>query len=495
MKICPRDNLEFSDSMKYCSQCGSPLRELDPRVDRIVGGSYKILERIGEGWAGAVSRATHVMMGKDVALKIVANEAALSDPDVERFREWARRVTNLTHENIALIHDLWLADRKTIYVATELIPGKSLRQLLDQEGPLPGDFFLKVIRDVCYGLRHAHRQNVCHGDVKPSNIMLTNGDDNQVVAKVLDFQTVQLMALVCGRDRERVGRYGLTYRGKTIFGDCAYIAPELIGGGAPTTQSDIYSLGIVLYEMLAGARPFRGTTPEECLTAHLKKTPAPLTEFKPQLRIPKFIERAVLKALEKSPRRRQESVDQLLEELDAEITAGESRGADSGTSFWRRVRAVLGGKEAGEVPPPEAETHLRLPPAETREPEYTGQVVGVFSCIEEGKTVQTWEISSLPFRIGRSSSNDLVIEDPSVSRHHARILLQDGQVMILDENSSNGTQVNDELTRLTKLRHGDRVQFGDILLRFDAAQEVGDEASEESEEDSSDYSDESSASE
>ena len=484
MKICPHDNLEFSDALKFCPQCGQPLRALDPDVDKIVGGSYKLLNRIGEGWAGYVCRATHVMMGKDVALKVVSRDTELPAAQIESFREWARITTSLTHDHIALIHDLWLAERRTVYIATELIKGKSVRQLLAEEGPVPGDFFLKIIRQVCHALRFAHDQNIQHGDLKPGNVMLTNGDDGAVIAKVLDFQIGELLQIIAGDDAEQAAHFANAHKGRLIFGDCAYTPPELLEGESKTPRSDIYSLGVMMYEMLAGARPFRANTPEEHFEAHLSETPLPLTEFKPQLNVPRFIERAVLKALEKSPRKRQQSVDQLLEELDAEITESEAEHRAGGTKFWERVRWLLSPGETDRAEEPEPETALRTA-GKSQDEEGAladGKSIAVLTRVQDAEEPERWEVTSLPLRIGRSSSNDVVIKDASVSRHHARILLQNTRLLILDENSSNGTFVNQKRTRLKKLHDGDEVQLGDVQLRFElkSAEEESEPDDEES---------------
>lgn len=469
MKICPNDNLEFSDALKFCSQCGGALRELDPDIDKIVGGSYKLLNRIGQGWAGHVCRATHVMMGKDVALKVISRDSELPAAQIDRFRDWARVTTNLTHDHIALIHDLWLAERRTVYIATELIKGKSLRQLLSEEGPVPGDFFLKIIHQVCHALRFAHEQEIQHGDLKPSNVMLTNGDDDAVIAKVLDFQIGELLQIIAGDDAEQAAHFANAHKGRLIFGDCAYTPPELLEGEPKTPRSDIYSLGIMMYEMLTGARPFRADTPEEHFEAHLTEIPLPLTEFKPQLNVPRFIERAVLKALEKSPRKRQQSVDQLLEELDAEITESEAGHRAGGTGFWERVRWLLSPGETEQTEDAEPETALRRPQDEQEKegPLADGKSIALLRRVQNGEELEQWEVTSLPLRIGRSSSNDIVIKDASISRHHARILLQNRRLLILDENSSNGTFVNQKRTRLKKLHDADELQLGDVQLRFE----------------------------
>jgi len=467
VKICPKDNLEFTDSMQFCSQCGSPLRELDPSVDRIVGGSYKILHRIGEGWAGYVCKATHVMIGKDVALKVISTDEPLSKDQVEQFRNWARAVTNLTHANIGLIHDLWLSERKTIYIATELIRGQNLRQVLTEEGPMPGEFFLAVMRQICHALRAAHDQQIFHGDLKPTNVMLTSGDNGDVIAKVVDFGASRVLEIITSSDETLAQELSVSYEGRRVLADPEYASPEQIEGKPLDARSDVYSLGVMMYEMLTGARPFRGSSPEKVLQAHLSEAPCPMREFKPQLQIPKFIERAVMKALEKAPRQRQQSIASLLDELDAEITESEAASRPEVVSFWNRVRRLIGSAGATKTPQ-EPETELRpskdvTPPSAVLDSTQSA----VLLRIAEGEVVQQWQISSLPLRIGRSARNDVVLDDHSVSRRHARILMQDNRLLILDENSSNGTFVNDKRTRLKKLHHGDEIQVGDIFLRFE----------------------------
>jgi len=507
MKICPNDNLQFSDVMKFCPQCGNKLREMDEKKDRIVGGNYRLGDELGEGWTGKVFHATHIMMGKEVALKAIACEEELSDAQVQAFREWARDVANLNHRHICIIHDVWLTDRKIIYLASELIRGRNLRDLLNERGHISAKAFLTIIRQVCQALSYAHGLHIIHGDLKPENVMLTKVEGRDVQVKVMDFGMARL-ALLTGDSKFRYssGMYD-------VVGMPEYVSPEQIKGHELDARSDVYLLGLLMYEMITGSRPFRSSSIEELYEAQLRETPTAPRDLKPRLNIPKFIERAILKALEKNRRKRQQSVEEVLDELDAEVGLDEQETStgelDLGVSpkFWRKMKSIVRGpktkiSQEGEEAPEEKEEEKKAqaaasagkeenasavvaregkapgsPEGEEAEPEIPVEPVPLekvdlkLTLVREGREWASYTVNSLPLTIGRSKSADIRIKDDiSISRRHATIFLKDGDIIIMDRNSSNGVVCNGKRAKIKKLENGDSVTLGNIEIRVELKQ-------------------------
>jgi len=478
MKICPKDNLQFSDVMNYCPQCGTKLRDVNPETDRIVGDNYRIGEELGEGWVGKVFRTTHVMIGKQVALKAVAVDQELTDDQVQLFRDWARDMAGLDHRHVAVIHDVWLTDRKIIYIASELVKGRNLRDLLNEMGHFGARQLLPIIRQISQAVSYAHGMHIVHGDIKPENIMLNKVEGRDIQVKLLDFGMSRLAALTGdSRFRYSSGMYD-------VIGIPEYISPEQIKGHELDPRSDIYMLGLVMYEMVTGQSPFRGSNIEELYEAHLREIPPSPRELKPRLNIPKFIDRAIMKTLEKNRKKRQQSIDDLLDELDGELGADEMDTSTSGvevgvsSKFWKKMQKIVRKprtqiaepEDAESVPPEdgvqddapiksgdasvtEADIPVELSPLENLEMKLT--------LVRDDKDLASYTVSSLPLTIGRSKSADIRIkEDIGVSRRHATIFMKDKDIYVFDRNSSNGLFSKGHRIRNKKLDDGDSFSLG-----------------------------------
>jgi serine/threonine protein kinase len=262
-------------------------------------GRYEILGELGRGGMGIVYRAKDPVIGRTVAVKTIRlseEGTGMSHAQlVERFQTEARAAGLLTHPNIVVIHDAGEADG-LYYIALELVNGKSLQSLLDagQKFPLPR--LLHIMEQVCSALQFAHGHNVVHRDIKPANIMLT-GDD---IVKVTDFGTAKIL------------QYGASKQ-TAVMGTPGYMSPEQIKGKPVDGRTDIFSLGVMLYEMTTGQKPFRGQDIATILHRILNEEPVPPHQV--NAGIPLGVSSTILKALTKSPHLRYENCRELLEDL------------------------------------------------------------------------------------------------------------------------------------------------------------------------------------
>ena len=269
-----------------------------------IDDKYHIDSKLGEGGMGAVYRATRLMIGDAVAIKVLHSEQ-MSDPQViERFRREAQAAARLKHPNVVTIHDFGVSSKNLVYLVMELIEGDSLRALIKEQRPLPFSTTGEIIFQVCAALEEAHRRNIVHRDLKPDNIIVTTSSAGLRV-KVLDFGIAKLRDLAVTADN-------LTQTGM-VLGTPRYMSPEQCMGEELDGRSDIYSLGIVLYEMLSGTVPFNSPSMSALIVQQVTQTPPPLRAL--NVRISPAIERTVMRALEKQREARPPTADALAREL------------------------------------------------------------------------------------------------------------------------------------------------------------------------------------
>lgn len=259
---------------------------------------YLIQEKLGEGGMGTVYRALEVNLDRLVAIKVLNADVARDASIGERFRAEARAQAHLNHTNIATLYNFLIHDGNAMMVM-EYIDGESFQQVVDRRGPIPAQEIVPLFKQALFGLGTAHRMGIVHRDIKPSNIMLNKAG----IVKVMDFGIAKAMG----------GSRGLTRTGIQV-GTVFYMSPEQVKGERVDIRSDIYALGVTLYEMLTAHVPFSANSDFQVLSDHVN-TPPPLpTKFYPY--IPKGIENIVLKALEKSPDDRFQTVEEFGDALD-----------------------------------------------------------------------------------------------------------------------------------------------------------------------------------
>ena len=274
---------------------------------RTVLNRYKILEKIGGGGMSVVWKAYVLVLDRNVALKILRPEMSEDEDFVRRFRREAQSVASLSHPNIVDIYDVG-EDRGLYFIVMELIgKGETLRDRLRKEGRLSVPEALDIAAQICDALSHAHDKKIIHRDIKPQNILLTD----QGHVRVADFGIARAL-----------GGISTTSTG-IVVGSAPYISPEQAKNGMVSTRSDLYSLGVVLYEMLTGKPPFAGDSPVAVALQHVEKEAPSLRDQDPS--VPPEVDRLVMKAMAKDPEKRFQTADEMLRAIRA-IQAGRSAG-------------------------------------------------------------------------------------------------------------------------------------------------------------------------
>jgi len=306
------------------SDAPSPAAAGNPGGDALIGrtlnGRFSITDAIGSGGMGKVYRAMQAPLDRVVALKVLdPSFPSTKDPGFQqRFLREASLTSKLRHPNTVTVIDYGQTDDGIYYIAMEYLEGRTLGQLITQQGPLPWSRVIAITQQVCRSLREAHGMGIVHRDLKPANIMLLNEADQDLV-KVLDFGLVKSI----GNTSEESPALSpeITQSG-TFLGSPQYMAPEQARNVADA-RSDIYSLGVVMYQMLQGRPPFIARDHLELIFAHYKELPPPFGSLRPHIPVPPEIEAVVMKCLEKDPTRRYQSMDEMLEAMrQANMAAG-----------------------------------------------------------------------------------------------------------------------------------------------------------------------------
>lgn len=336
--------------------------EADPMVGKVLNGRFTVLELIGSGGMGRVYKALQAPLERIVAIKILNPQyAGGRDPGFQkRFFLEASLTSKLHHSNTITIIDYGRTNEGIFFIAMEYLHGATLAEMLASKGPLPWTRVLSITQQVCRSLREAHKQGIVHRDLKPANIMLLHEDSEQDMVKVLDFGLVKSFAPDSRTAEERE----LTQAG-VLLGSPMYMAPEQAKNQVDP-RSDVYSLGLVVYQMLTGKPPFRSKEPIDLILKHVKEAPPPMRTVKQDLQVPRELEAVVMRCLEKDPAKRFQSMEEMLEGLRRAGAAGGLTGTlsrpsvlSSGSRDAKTYRALATAEGNGE---PTLAVHTRPAP-------------------------------------------------------------------------------------------------------------------------------------
>jgi serine/threonine protein kinase len=354
---CGRCQRVFPASDRFCPYDGAALASdvawdaADPLVNLVVADRYRLMERIGEGGMGAVYRAVHVLLDRPVALKILREDLPSQSNAARRFHQEARAASRVNHENVVTILDFGRAEQGFLYLVMELVDGEPLSSVIARSAPLHASRVVDVAMQIASALEQASELGIVHRDLKPDNVLLTRRRGRGDFVKLLDFGLAKLLSA-----QDAAGP--ITMAG-AVFGTPEYMSPEQWRGTEVDVRSDIYSLGIVLYECLTGALPWTGTY-AALFRAHLTRPPPSIRDTFPDIRCPPRLEAIVLKCLEKEPDKRYASATDLRGALDAcGITIPPSK-----SSLRRRARADISLDRTMNVSGSHGQVLARVAPAQ-----------------------------------------------------------------------------------------------------------------------------------
>lgn len=310
--VCPQCKTENPDDSVYCSQCATALKSAEdvlftqtktlktPQEDLTTGssfaGRYQIIEELGKGGMGKVYRAVDTKLHEEVAIKLIKPEIASDEKTVERFGNELKIARKIVHKNVGRMYEL-MEEKGTLFITMEYVPGENLKSMIKMTKQLSVGTAVDIAIQICEGLSEAHRLGIVHRDLKPSNIMI----DKEGNARIMDFGIAR--SLKAG---------GITGPGGMI-GTPEYISPEQVEGKDIDHRSDIYSLGVILFEMLTGRLPFAGETILSIAMKHKSEKPPDPRKFNAQ--IPDDLSRLILKCMEKEKEKRHQNAEELLFEL------------------------------------------------------------------------------------------------------------------------------------------------------------------------------------
>jgi predicted Ser/Thr protein kinase len=292
LKICPQCGAEYELDQRFCPKDGTTLRLQNATGDlvgSIIADRYHVLRKLGEGGMGQVYLAEHVKMGRKSALKVM-NPAMVKDADaISRFNREAANASRINHPHVADVYDFGETADGIIYLAMEFVDGPPLTKLIEEQGPLPPARAATLVRQAADALAVAHDMGIVHRDLKPDNIMIARNRDGTDCVKVVDFG----IAKAADNAAQNVTKTGL------VIGTPEYMSPEQLAGDKLDGRSDVYSLGLVAFNILTGRLPFPADTVQESMIMRLTESPRKLAEMRPEVAWPTEVQASLDKALER----------------------------------------------------------------------------------------------------------------------------------------------------------------------------------------------------
>jgi serine/threonine-protein kinase len=298
--------------MKFCPNDGALTQEAtddgpapDPLIGQVVDGRYRIEKQIGEGGMGVVYLAAHTVLSRKLALKVLRGDMAKDQDVVQRFIQEGQAATSIGHQNIIDINDFGTLPDGSAYFVMEYLDGQPLTDMIKQGGSIPMNDAIGIIRQIASALGAAHQVGIVHRDLKPDNVHLIKRGGTNLFVKVLDFGIAKV-----GGASSKLTKTGM------VFGTPHYMAPEQAAGQAVDHRTDIYALGVIMYEMFTGKVPFDADTFMGILSKHMFEPPVPPSQQATTVKLG-AIEDVIMKALAKKPEERYQTMDEVLRDLEA----------------------------------------------------------------------------------------------------------------------------------------------------------------------------------
>ena len=294
---CLRCKQPIDAALEQCPNCSEKVTQFQRTYSaRLIDGKYQILDRLGVGGMGEIFRVRHIHLNELRVIKIMRPNVAADDQGLQRFLQEARTSTQIKHKNLAMLYDFAQLDDGSYYMVWEFIDGTNIQKWIGQNGAMPPRLTIEISIQALNGLDHLHSMGLIHRDISPENIMLSQDHHGKLLVKVIDFGIAKSLA-------EGESGQGLTQTGM-FLGKLKYASPEQAGFLKESEhldpRSDLYSFGIVMYEMLAGRAPFQATNPHGYILKHVTEKPAAIHELNPEAKVPAQLESVVFKSLEKS---------------------------------------------------------------------------------------------------------------------------------------------------------------------------------------------------
>jgi serine/threonine protein kinase len=290
MILCRQCGERLEDAARFCGACGAPI--VDRVVGRIVGNRYRVMERIGSGSLGAIYRAEQVGLGRKIALKVLTPDAMRDPTTIQRFQQEGVVLSQLRCQHTVTTYEVGTESDGTCYIAMELSSGRSLAQVLEEEGPLVWDRVLRIMAGVCESLSEAHELGVIHRGLSPETVLVERRGSNRDFVRIFDFGLAKLV----------VSDVRLSPVGQTV-GTVEYSSPEQLLRQPVDGRSDLYTLGVLGYVLVTGVHPFQNARSfGDMVGAHVKQTPAPASTIRDG--IPPDVDAILSRCLEKQKERR-----------------------------------------------------------------------------------------------------------------------------------------------------------------------------------------------
>ncbi|HVS30216.1 MAG TPA: protein kinase [Thermoanaerobaculia bacterium] len=294
---CLRCKEPIDEQLEQCPACGEKVTSFQRTyATRLIDGKYQILDRLGVGGMGEIFKVRHIHLNELRVIKIMRPNVAADDQGLQRFLQEARTSTMIKHRNLAMLYDFAQLEDGSYYMVWEFIDGTNIQKWIATNGPVPPRLTVEMSIQALHGLENLHSMGLIHRDISPENIMISQDHQGKLLVKVIDFGIAKSLA-------EGESGHGLTQTGM-FLGKLKYASPEQAGflkeGEHLDPRSDLYSFGIVMYEMLAGRAPFQATNPHGYILKHVTEKPVAIAELNPNVKVPAQLESLILRALEKN---------------------------------------------------------------------------------------------------------------------------------------------------------------------------------------------------